>query len=363
LCLLDSFSSILAYLHNVARKNACEKSLQSSAITALSQFTTIAVAGHLMALIKMHVQKLRSISAPALRYGVRSYVIVSLPPAGQPAVLVLSDSEIVIAPTSGATISKTTVPFTVPAGRFRSVLTVWASFAMLWVALVVVQIFSGVARLRVHLLERCWSTSDRIGFLTLLDIVAPAMASLLVLSLIAIVAFFRLSGLFSRWVSFWCRRNVVLVLLCIARGFINFRRDLPLSTAWGTLINYALLLPLAVGCSDLLLMLRPHPVFVAMCRCFVFLQIATAAVAYVDTLALDSPCDTSNLLSGSNPSLSFLVSKVMNNLVLFFSLYFLGLLVTTKIFTGIKVPIIKFSNQGRFSSEGKPLPPRQISKL
>jgi hypothetical protein len=237
--------------------------------------------------------------------------------------------------------------FVSPPDSFRDKLSVWTALVMAWAASVLVESFSSVTRLRLNAVHRCWTSQPQYFFVDILSAVNAPVAFGLVASLVGIVLVHRLGRMSVRWIRYWFRRNFVFVVLSLLRGLNYFRPGVRLSTGVGTVLNFWTL-PFALAVSDAMLLLRPRFGAIAMYRFFIFQQMCVSVTAYVEGLAFADPCNRQRTLSDSSQRITFVVSKLQNAVFLFFSLYFLGLLVTFKILTSITTPIIKFSNDDRF---------------
>jgi hypothetical protein len=136
---LNGTSLIMSYLMAIAARNQCEVVKNSASINALLALSAIAGAGQLVSLIKLHLQKLRRIFPPSLRYGLASHVQVSLPSAGSKAVLILGAGDVTIAPAETVDLAASTaggsVPFIVPSQRFWGYLSLWSVLALSWLSL------------------------------------------------------------------------------------------------------------------------------------------------------------------------------------------------------------------------------------
>jgi hypothetical protein len=364
--LLNGVSLIMSYLTGLAVRNQCNMAKKSASTNMLSVFTAIVTAGQLVSLIKIHVQKLQRIFPPALRYGLASHIQVSLPASGRKALLMVGEGDVTIAPAdnietpSGG--SSSTVPFIVPSQRLWFYLTLWSALVLVWLSSSIAFNSITLSLFRVHVNERCWTTHAPPSGLTLLGIFNTAQLSVIVITLIALIVTHSLGKLTLRWFCFWVRRNWIFMILSVARGLIVFRLDVPgegLGESFSYFVTYAFALPIGTSTVDLVLMLQARKIFMLMGRLFILVQMVVASAGYVEGLATDSPCDTSTT---SKSKTTFVLSKVRTTVLLLFSLQFLTMLITIKIFTGITTPIVKLSNKDRFL-ESAVLPGHRMDSL
>lgn len=352
--LLNGLSSILSYVNNLFLRNQCNKSLGSSLLVfVVNELFVVATAGQLLAVVKIHWQKLRDVEAPVLPYGLASHVSVSLPERpGEPCEAVLSPDNVGIGPTVGGLDQprRGGFLFRSPDGpRFRRHLTVWAVVCFVWVVLAATSNIAAAERHRAVLSKRCWVSHPRPLFVIAIDIGVAILAVLIIAAQAAIVVGAGLTGLMVRWISFTYRRNWIFVVLAFARGLVDFRPGVPRSSAYAAFVNFSIILQLALASTDLLLLLSQSLVFRMMYRGFVLQQIVVSVTAYIEGLSTTFPCDLS--LKPKDRS-QFFLRKAQSSVQLFFSLFFLGKLLSAKIFSpSIETPLLKLSDSGRFVRE------------
>lgn len=370
---LNLAALLSSYVYTRCLRNLCEDSAgaagASAAITVLFVFAGIARVGQLLRVIKIHVQKLRDVLAPALRYGVRSHVLVSLPRPGEPAVLLMGDQDLVVMPSAAPPAGggsrrgwREEAHFVSPSRLFRNLVAAWAALVMVWVlANIAIQV-SESARLRANPGRKCWTVAPALAFFRAARSANTPFAALLIVLLAAIMATHGLGRSPTLpWMAFWYRRNWVLVALSFLAGFVFFLRPGYRTLDWvGTLVNFSLLLPIAHAVTDIILILRPRFVFKLLYHFFILSQLCTAISAYLVGLSLDNPCDPTKLARVSSTSL-FVLQKLQNAVFLFHSLYYLQLLLRIKLVEGLTIPIIIFSDK-RFL-RGSALPKHMISRL
>jgi hypothetical protein len=163
----------------------------------------------------------------------------------------------------------------------------------------------------------------------------------------AIFAAHGLGRTVAHWLAFWCKRNFPLVVMSLLRGFAFIRPGSNPAQWAGSIANFVFF-PICLASLDLVLLLKPRAVFTAMYAFFLLLQSFSLATNYIEGRALDAPC--SPPLHATSAGL-FLLRKAQNAVLLFFSLFLLGLLVKIKAIEGIKVPILRLSDEGRFFAE------------
>jgi hypothetical protein len=168
-------------------------------------------------------------------------------------------------------------------------------------------------------------------------------------TLITLLVTNSLGGLALRWMRYWVRRNWIFIILCVARGLVMFKPDVPgagVGDGITYLVTYAVALPIGLSTIDLLLTLQSRRIIVILARVYILVQLFVACAGYVEGLASDSPCDQGAV---SKNKAIVVLSKIRTTVLLLFSLQYLTMLIAIKILTGITVPIIKFSDEDRFS--------------
>lgn len=360
---LNATCSVLAYIVSVAVRNECDMEARSGAITVLSVFYSIATAGQVMAHLKLDVQKLRRMKDPALRYGISSHILAPFIGPGEQAVLLFGKDNVALIQgdcTAAPRFSgDTAIKFVSPSQGLRRLMNLWAASAVVWCALSLCEVLGEASRYRAFPAARCWTTAPMPRLVTLLRIASSPFAAFLVISLSALLATHRLGALSLKWIRFWYRRNWIFVVVAFLRGLDSFRPGIPLSQGLGVFVNFSVVLCMALAMTDLLLLILPTRLFAYMYRIFVLVQMVKSAIFYVTGLAFDSPCGQTQLM-GSNPRVSFLLGKIQNAVLLFFSLYFLTLLVKIKVLEGVNIPIIRLSDANRFS-DGSAIPMQRFT--
>jgi hypothetical protein len=248
--LLNSCVSMLSYASAIMERNRCGES-DSGDGTLAGAASNITTCAYLLALFKVHLQKIRRIYPPSLRYGIVSSIRSTPPEPGRATVALLSELGVVIAskeaqgqgqaPDQGRCV---VVEFDCPGPRFWLELVIWASGVSLWVASVLVEVIFDVARLRAVPSRRCWTSGPEPRFLPALNLANAASAGALLVSFPVIVARHGLFGLWWRWCMFWIRTNRIFFGLCVVQGLTFFRPGVfPLAKGFSTLANYLLLPP------------------------------------------------------------------------------------------------------------------------
>lgn len=212
---------------------------------------------------------------PALRYGIASRVMVSLPAPGEPAVLVMDDREISVSPAPFGKVApqqqahRRVAEFRSPPERFKNLVAAWAALALLWVAIVIVQTVLDGARIRAHPVDRCWVTNPGTPVYIVLATINPPFAASLIVALAAIIATQGLGGCAPSWMKFWYRRNWIFVLLTFLRAFVFIRPQISLAKWIGSFVNYAVFLCIILSVPDLILLLQPRKGFIVMYYLFI----------------------------------------------------------------------------------------------
>ncbi len=361
---------VLAYAHNLLNRNSCVPRQAFTGIYAVINVVyNVVEAGQLIAIIKVHYLKLRTrggvlqVFSPALKYGVASHVMVSLPRPGEPAAIIMSDGDVVIVPAAvggaegvepGARVARFCVN-----ERLRWLTNLWAVLPFLWIVVAMTQTAFELSQLRGDVKLRCWRILPvQPAYKVLVTINTPLAAAVILSTGILLWAGGSLGGVLLAWCRYWYRSNWVLVLLSVLRGLVFVSPDGPISNWIGYLINFSFLSALALAVADILISLSPSPALKALYSMYIASQAFVAVSSYLQAQARSAPCDTSLVPQ----SLTwFVVSKVQVVALIVHSLYTLQLFFRVKLVEGITVPIINFS-KSRFSAE-KELPKHRVTRL
>jgi hypothetical protein len=350
--------TLISYFRTLCSQNLCEEVKLSGAAVIIRVLYYVVDAGLRLALMKLLFKKIRRTYPPALRYGISSHILISLPPPGGKADLIMSDGDVVIMPSGGAVTEIGQIVFSSPSGGFHRSIIVWSLVAMVWACVAICQTILEVSILRAKPLEQCWETVSNFKAQPILATINPALAAALIASLTTLILVHRLGRVCWGWLPYWYRRNWILVLITFFRGFTFVRPDYPTSQWMAQIINYSAILCVALSIVDIILLFAPSRILKAMYRLFILSQIIASISSYLVGSSLGSPCDKSRL----SPSTAwFIANKVQTSITLFHSLFLLQLLVRVKIFEGVAVPIIDFS-ACRFSEQSV-LPKHRISRI
>lgn len=230
--------------------------------------------------------------------------------------------------------------------------------AIIWALVSISQSGLAVAILRASPLDRCWVILPNYRAQGVFATVNTSLAAVLILSMTTLIFSHAMGRACWGWLRFWYRRNWVLVSISVLRGLVFVRPGFPLSDLVGSLINYSIFLCCALSIIDLVLILVPSGFLKVAYGFYIASQIVASITSYLTGSSLDAPCDDSR---SPRSAAWFIIGKVQTSALLFHSLYYLQLLVRFKIFEGIAVPIINFS-EDRFSQQSD-LPKHRIKRL
>jgi hypothetical protein len=81
---------------------------------------------------------------------------------------------------------------------------------------------------------------------------------------------------------------------------------------------------------------------------FIFEQITAQVVVYVNGLAFENPCKMSTSAETRTSRATYILAKIQGTVMLFYSLYYLGMIVPAKVFSSIRVPLLRLSDRNKF---------------
>jgi hypothetical protein len=352
----------LGYAAITMSKNECgiEKHQHQSGL--ISVLATIATAGQMRSLLKIDVLKMRRIFHPALRYGIWSHVVVSLPGPGETVALVLAKGQITLVPDGDHLLLEGKVfTFRMPAEAFRSRMFVGACFGFGIVLGFIMDHIVDLTLFKVNLAARCWTWRTDPSYAHIWKLALTSLGLLFTAWLVGLVLFHGLARVTIVWIRYWARRNWVLVSLFLLVALQGLGAGVGLAKGITFLANMAIVIPLLLCVTDFLLLLQQRAAFVLLYRSFVVLQIVAFAALYVRALAEDSPCESMIKETGPISITSFVLEKLRVTSLLFLSLHFISLIVTIKV-GNVAMPIINFSERDRFS-EGSSLPKHEVGRV
>jgi hypothetical protein len=203
------------------------------------------------------------------------------------------------------------------------------------------------AVLRIKLREQCWEAHPAFAAKAILGVFNTALASALLIAMVALVGGHGLGPVWGGWMRYWYRRNWVLVAASFLRGLAFLRHEFSVTVWITSILNYSFFSCIALSSCDMIVLITRSAMLRLMYRLYVASLIFTAFVAYVVGSSLDHPCDKAKL---SRTTEWFVINKIQASALLFHAIYFLQILVRVKVFEGVQVPIIDFGAE-RFSEQ------------
>jgi hypothetical protein len=363
--ILNAVAITVNFAAGIARRNSCVEDTASGGMAVVVAVFNVVDAGQLLALLKVHLRKIRRVFPPVLRYGNASHVLVSFPRPGEKATLVMSDGDVIITPamTSGdhdafAAPGQRIAHFTAPSARLLRLVNLWSLPCTLWMLASIGISGLDASRLRARLVERCWETLPPFKASAILSTSSTTLAVALIIAMFAIIVSHGLGRVLWSWMKYWYRRNWVLVVVSFFRGLAFMRQEYPVSFWISSFLNTSVLLCVALSMGDGIILITQSRTFKAMYWFFIAAQTSTSFVVYVTGSSLDNPCDRSKL----SPSLTwFVINKIQASVLLFHSIYYLQIQLRAK-FEGIDVPLINFGTE-RFSDGQAELPGERFSRM
>ncbi len=363
---LTALSKVTRYVETVMERNACKEPQITGAATVLGVFLSVASAGQILSILKILYLKFRRILAPAWRYGVASHVLVSLPAADDPAVMVMSSVSVSVSSprdSFGGFSMKgwRAVTFTSPPAAFTRASSVWGLACLAWGAVDIVPAIFRVAHLRANPLQKCWKDAPAspaaLWAVHFIDNLAPGAWTLVFVSMVLLIRAHNLGRLQLAWTLFWVRRNWFFTIVCFLRGTARFTPGVGTLDGVATLIQ-STLLPAGIALIDLLLLLRPSAAVTNAGRGFFFVVFFNAVASYIRALAFASPCRKRD--TKTTPA-AFVADKLQTQVLLFFSIMVVTTIFDIKVRGGVSVPVLNLSDEDRFS-QGSDLPKQRMGR-
>jgi hypothetical protein len=247
---LNVLTTSLSYAIILSRRNSCIEESISGGMAVVTVVFNIAQAGQQLALIKLHLKKIRyPVSSPVLNYGTSSHVLVSPPRPGEKATLVMTDGDVMLTPAMPEDDAVTapgqrTVHLTFPPSRFLRLVNLWGMAGVLWIASQITQSGLDAATLRAKPLQRCWETRPAFKARAILSASNTTLAAALLVTMFALVIIHGLARVLGKWIAYWYRRNWVLVSASFLRGLAFIRPEYPTSVGISSFINNSVFLAL-----------------------------------------------------------------------------------------------------------------------
>jgi hypothetical protein len=266
------------YASIVCRRNSCVEENISGAMTVVSVIFNVIDAGQVLAILKIHLRKIRGLHSPALRYGTSSHVFVSLPLPGDKATLAMSDGDVMLLPSMPGDDApgQRTVHFTFPSSRFLRLVNLWGPPCILWVVAQIGMTAMDASILRAKPLERCWETRPAYKAQGILAAFTTALAGTLLIAMFALLASHGLGRVVGAWIRYWYRRNWVLVAASILRGFAFMRQEFPVSAWISSFLNNSVFLCVALSAFDVIALITQSAILKVLYRLYILSSLFAA---------------------------------------------------------------------------------------